>query len=158
MMMERRHQEDTFATQFETGDLNDDRKCFDYKDETNQQKQYFTFAKDRQVSNHSADGEAAGITHEEFSGMAVVPEKAQQSSGKAGGKDRDFSHSFDIGNQQIITDDGMACNISNHSQRPQCDDRGDGSQSIETICEVDSITGGKKQQEPERNGKVAHIK
>ena len=77
MVVDGGHEEDAFASEFEAEYLEDDRKGFDDEDETDEQEQYLTFAEDGEVGDDAAYGEAAGVAHEEFGGVAVVPEEAQ---------------------------------------------------------------------------------
>ena len=60
--------------------LKDHGNRFENEDAAHDREEQFLFATDRDDSDHSADRERPGVTHDDFRGMAVEPEKAQTGS------------------------------------------------------------------------------
>src|SRR5688572_124335 len=88
MMMERRHRENAFAGQPEAQHLQDDRGGFENENAAHHREQQLLFAANSNDTNHAADGQRAGVPHDDFSGMAIEPEKTQPSPDERRANDR----------------------------------------------------------------------
>ena len=77
--------------ELEAEHLEDDGNRFDHEDAADDGEQQLLFAADRDDANHSADGERAGVAHENLRRMTVEPEKAEPGADERGADDRQFA-------------------------------------------------------------------
>src|SRR5260370_33388172 len=77
MVMNGRHAEDALAAQFERAHLQNHRNGFQYKNAANEEQQNLLLDNDRDHAERPAKRERAHISHENFRGMRVVPEKTE---------------------------------------------------------------------------------
>src|SRR5213080_3107120 len=77
MMMKGRHRENAAAGQLKTQHLHDDRDRFQDENTTDDGEEKFLLTTNGDDADHPADGERAGIPHENFGRMTVEPEKTK---------------------------------------------------------------------------------
>src|ERR1043166_10031849 len=78
MMMDRRHGENAFAGGLETDHLQNHRDGFDDENAANHNEQQLLLATNRHHSNYPANGERAGVAHENLCRMTVEPERSEE--------------------------------------------------------------------------------
>src|ERR1035441_8294472 len=77
MVMKGRHGENPPTSEFEAKHLKDDRDRFDDENAAHHREEQLLFTTDRDHPDHAADGERAGVAHENFRRVAVEPKKSQ---------------------------------------------------------------------------------
>jgi len=101
MVMDRAHAEYPLTVRvLEIGNLNDNGKCFDDEQTPDYQPEEFGLGADCQASESSADGQRAGIPHENLGGVRVIPEKSEDSAEGRRANDRELLRSRDIENPE----------------------------------------------------------
>src|SRR5277367_5810524 len=116
-MMQRSHLEDTFFSQLVTADLKDDGNRLQNEDTADERKEQFLTDDDGNSGDGSADGERTDIAHEDFSGMGVVPEKADGCADHGSAKNgelADHGHALEL---EIIGKNDMAADVGEHGER-----------------------------------------
>src|SRR5258708_16851458 len=103
MVVDGGHEEDaaTFAVfvfgVFEPGDLEHHGDGLDDKDSADHDEQKFLADDDGDVAEEAAEGEGAGVAHEDAGWVAVEPEKAEGGAGNGGGEDGHLARGFGVG-------------------------------------------------------------
>src|SRR5207237_9629379 len=82
MMMQLQHCENATAGELKTQHLHNDRDGFDYKNATDNGEQKLLLTTNRDHSDHPADGERAGIAHEDFGRMTIEPKESESGADK----------------------------------------------------------------------------
>ena len=112
--MERGHQEKSaalagaFSGEFEPTDLEDDADGFGDEDSAAEDEEEFLADDDGDIAEEAAEGEGAGVSHEDGGGVAVEPEEAHTGTRHRAGEDRHLPGGFDDGDQQIGSDFAFA--------------------------------------------------
>src|SRR5882757_8698618 len=101
MMMNRRHAKNAFAAQFEGAHLQNHRQCFDHKYSADKKEQNFLLDDYRNDAQRSAQRKRADVTHENFGGMRVVPQKTERSANQRAAKNRQFADPRDVLNVEV---------------------------------------------------------
>ena len=99
VMVDGRHQKDAPTRRLEAHDLNDDRECLADEETAHDQRDELRFGEHSQGCERPAQGERAGVPHEDRRGVAVVPEEAytrtrdgRSKDGKVLGTDTEGDH------------------------------------------------------------------
>src|ERR1700726_2579019 len=92
MMVQRRHAKNALARQAERRHLQNHGKRFQHEHAANKKQQNFLFDGHRYHSYGSSERERSNVSHEDFRGMRVVPEKSQRRTYQGPAKNREFAH------------------------------------------------------------------
>src|ERR1043166_2319931 len=114
VMVQRRHLENPFAAQLKTRDLQDYRDSLGDKHASNREEQQFLLDDDSDRSDSAAQRERAHIAHEDFSGMRVVPQKANASPDHRTAENRYFGHVWDVLNFEVAGEHSMTGDIGQY--------------------------------------------
>ena len=139
MMMDRRHGEDAFSGELETQHLENDRDRFDHEHPANNRKQKLLFTTNRDDTDHSANRERAGVTHENARRMTIEPEKSE-----TGADERTAKHGQLAGKRiewhlQIFSDPVVARGVGKQRVGKRNGNRATRSETVETVGKIDGI-------------------
>src|SRR6185437_11238289 len=111
------HLEDAFLAQLVRRDLQDHRERLDDKHSADEWQQQLLFDHDRDGADRSAKRKRTYVTHENLSGMGVIPEKADRCSDHGAAKNgqlADLRHSWKL---EVSRKSCMAADVGEHGER-----------------------------------------
>ena len=138
-MMNRRHGEKPSAGQFETQDLEDDRDRFDHENPADDGEKQLLFAANRDDPNHAADGERAGVAHENFGRMAVEPKKAEPGADERRTDHGKLAREGIKRDLEVLRDPKIPGRVGEQRIGKSDRDRAADRETIESIREIDRV-------------------
>ena len=127
-------------------DLQDDRQRLDYEDAADKRQQQFLLDEYGDGADGAAQGERTDVAHEDFSRMRVVPEKTNGGAHHGAAKNgqlRDLRH---LGQFQIIGENRVAADISQHRKRSGRDHGAADRQAVKAVGKVHGVAGADDDQ------------
>ena len=158
VMMERRHREDAFAGQLETEHLQDDRDRFDHEDAADHHEQQLLFATNRDDADHAADGQRAGVAHEDFRGMAIEPEKAESRADQRRANDRQLAGEGIKWDLEILRDAKISGGVGEQRVGERDRDRAADGETIEAVGEIDGVGRADDDEGEKDEREQAHVR
>ena len=96
VVLERRHPEDALAGQPEGADLDDDGHGDQDEEAAEEREQQLGAGADRQAGERAAEGQRAGVAHEDLGGRGVPPQEAEAGAHQRGGDDGEVERVPDL--------------------------------------------------------------
>ena len=139
MMMNGRHPEDPLPPVLVRTYLENHRQRLHHKDTADDDQEDLLLGDYRQGAEASAKGERANITHEDFGGVGVVPEKADAGTDQGAADHRQFPGAGHVRNLQVRGEFDVTGNVGEQQICGRVDgDRPDG-EAVEAVGQVDGI-------------------
>src|ERR1700678_1124902 len=147
VMVQRSHLEDTLLAQLVAAHLQNNGKGLEHEDAADEREQQLLANDDCDGGDGSAEGERADIAHEDFSGMGVVPEKADGGADHRSAEDGDLADQGHALEFEVVGKDDVAADVGEHGERAGGDDGAADSQAVEAVGEVDGIRGAHEDED-----------
>src|SRR5260221_11989004 len=141
MMMNRRHAKNALATEFERANLQNHRERFHDKYSADKKEQNLLLDDDRNDAKRSAKRKRADVTHENFGGMRVVPQKTERSANQRAAKNRQFADPRDVLNVEVGGPASVAADVGQHGQRASGYHRTADGQALAAVGKIHRIRG-----------------
>ena len=119
--------------------LQDDAEAFHKEDTAKDGQQQFLVDDDGTHGDDAADGERAGITHEDLGGIGVVPEETDEGSHKGAHEHHQFLRVGNIHDVQVRGKLYMRTHIGEYAQRHANDGRVAGTHAVHAVVEVGTV-------------------
>src|SRR5579872_1288127 len=150
-MMQRRHLENSLLAQLIRSDLQNYRERFDYEHSSDKWQQQFLLDDYCNRSDCAAERERSYISHENFRGMRVIPQKSNCRADHGSAENRQLANLRHFWNFQISRESSMAAHIGQDSQRPRRDHGATDGKSVQAIGEIDGVARSHDDQRDECN-------
>src|SRR5438445_398507 len=157
MMMKRRHRENAAPGQLKTQNLHYDRDRFEDENTTDDGEEKFLLTTNGDDSDHPADGERAGIPHEDFGGVTIEPEET-----KPGTDERSANHGQLTGERikrdlQIFRDLEITGGIRKKSVGERDRDGAADGETVETVGQIDGVGGTDDHHRKKNESEPPHV-
>jgi len=119
--------------------LEDDRQRLNDEDASDERQQQFLLDQHRHGADGSAQRERANIAHKDFGRMGVIPEEANGRADHGAAENRQLRDLGNLGNLQVVSEQGMSTDVGQHGQRPGRDHGAANRQAVEAVGEVHGI-------------------
>jgi len=153
--MNGRHAKNALAGTLEMGDLDDHRQALDDKDSADQQEEELLFDQHRHRADRPAEGQGAGIAHEDLGRIGVIPEKAQGGAEESGAKNRQLARLRQIDNIEIVAEINTAGEISDQAESDSPDRTQSDQQAVKSVGQVRAVRHGRNHKGDHKNVKDA---
>ena len=158
MMMDRRHGENAAAGQFETEHLQNDRDRFDDENAADDGEEQLLFTADRDHADHAADGERAGVAHENFRRMTIEPEKAEAGADERGADDRELAGERIKRDLQIFGDAKISGGVGKQRVGESDRDGATDGEAIEAVGQIDGVGRADDDEREKDEREPAHVR
>lgn len=122
------------------------------EDRTGEGQDDFAAQQKRRDAKHAAEGEGAGIAHEDLRRVAVVPQKAEAGAGHSEKVDADFAAPFDVEDVEVTGEVDVVGEKGEEGEHERDHDETAGSQAIEAVSEVHGVGGAGDDEQNEKKG------
>ena len=132
---------------FEVAHLKHDREALDQEDAAEKGQQQLLADAESEDGDDAADGERAGIAHEDLCREAVVPEEADQRTGQRRCEDDQFAAARNVHDVQVVGIDDVSGEIGQDAQHQYDRGRYPRHQAVESVREVGAVRNGRDHQD-----------
>src|SRR6056297_3028566 len=119
MMMDRRHQEDALAGALEIDHLNDHRERLGHEEAADDAQNQFVLGGDRDGTQCAAQGQRAGIAHEDRRRGGVVPQEAETAAHQSRHEDQDLAGTGHVMQAEIFGEVGPPHRVGDDAERAE---------------------------------------
>ena len=142
----------------ETHHLQNDRDRFDDENAADHREQQFLFTTNRDHPDHAADGERAGVAHEDFRRMTIEPEKAEAGADERGANYGEFAGERIKWDLQIFRDAKISGGVGKQRVGKRDRDRATDGETIETVREIDRVGRADDDEREKDEREPAHVR
>src|SRR6266446_9980995 len=139
MMMDGRHAEDALAAQLERAYLQNHGEGFQHKYAANKKQENLLLDDDCDHTERPAERKRTHISHEDFRGVRVVPEKAERRTDECATEYRELADLRDVLNVKVNCPARVAADVCQHGKGACSDYRAADGKTIQPVSQVDGV-------------------
>ena len=157
VVVQRRHAEDALARELVARDLDDDRDRLEHEEPADDGEHQLVLGDDADDAERPADGERAGVAHEDHRGRRVEPQEPQGRAHHRGAEDGELAGAGDVIDLEVVGEDQIADEIGDEREAAGGDHRRHDGEPIEPIGQVDGVGRAGHHQRRDRHEEHAEI-
>ena len=142
MMVERRHPEDALPpADLEIADLEDDGQALEDEHAGHGEEEQLLLDEDGDRGERRAERERPDVAHEDLGRMGVEPHESEAGAGQGAGEDRQLRGRLDLGDEEVVGEDGVAGDVGQRGQGRGADGRQPDGQPVQSVGHVHRVRG-----------------
>ncbi len=148
-MVQRSHSENSLLPELIAAHLQNDRHTFKDEDSSYEWKQQLLFDNDSYRTDGSAQCEGSNVSHKNFGGVRVIPEKSDARTNHRTAKNcqlSDHRHSLQL---EIVGKYDVAADVGENSERACSDDCASDGEPVQAVSQIDCVAGPDDDQDDE---------